>query len=762
MLAQGKAGGPVTLHIPDIPEDADNLTAAMAYTDAGLYVLPVDLNVGDGKNPGSVVGDGWPAKSSQDPKQITAWFAGTDYGIALHAGRSGAVILDVDEPDNVPDEVALVMESGGPYQSTRDNQPGRGHYLLANTTGRRIGNSLGKLARDKKWGEVRGANGVIIVAPSKHPSGGCYRWQRTGPLPAMPDYLDEALPDSTTPEDTASDEQVEAFLDAHTTGTRTEALAGLVNTLEGKLARGASCHMSTLGVVTDAMAEAAAGLYPARAAKEQLAAVYKATATTGTSTGRKLTDKDAHHEFAGIVAWAVGQATPEKAAQAQARVEQKLATAVTVVDDISGDTPAPATDRQWLDWILAAEGTFWQSRDSLTQVLNAAHARMSSPWAVLGHCAARALTWARPKTVLPPLIGGPGSLNSFFVVTAASGGGKSAAAGVARDLIDQYFEQRTLGSGEGFLDAFTRPKDDETGEPAGYYEAILFQADESDTISALSARSGSTLLATLRTAWVADTIGFGYRGRTREKLDAHTYRACLVVSMQNARAGWLIDDAGGGTPQRFMWFPATDPRVSRTNWTGNPLPRLNLPHWQQFQYPKILTVPDAARDAVHEAHERRQRGEGDALDGHALFCRLKFAYALTVLDGRTDMTDEDWELSGIAAEISARTREWVRHSIARAESEANVRIGRARGEQQTVAEESKDELLARRNAQVRGWLVKKLAAGPATTRELTLAAPSSSRRYLPGVLAVLKADGVIVDEDVKASRGPAGSRWSLL
>ena len=123
------------------------------------------------------------------------------HGIALHAGRSGAVILDVDDYESIPDEVLAAIETTGcPYQSTRADQPGRGHYLLANDTGRRIGNGLGKLASNKKWGEIRGANGVIIVAPSIHPAGGRYHWQRTGVLPGIPDYIAEALPDSTTPE----------------------------------------------------------------------------------------------------------------------------------------------------------------------------------------------------------------------------------------------------------------------------------------------------------------------------------------------------------------------------------------------------------------------------------------------------------------------------------------------------------------------------------------------------------------------------------
>lgn len=332
----------VPLHIPDGINEADTLAAALAYADAGWFTLPVDRKVGSGKHPGSVVGDNWPALSSRDPKVITGWFAGTDYGIALHCGRSGAVVFDVDDYDNVPDDVWAATETTEcPYQSTRTDQPGRGHYLFANTTGRRIGNGLGELATTPKWGEVRGANGVVIAAPSVHPAGGCYHWERTGDLPPIPDYLADALPDSTAPEGTASDGEVEKFLASHTEGTRPEALVGLTNALKAKLAGGHSCHMSTLGVLTDAMAEAAAGLYPARDARDALRPVYVCTATTGTSTGRVLTVAEANSSYAGIVAWAVGQATPAKAEQARDRIADKYPDNVTVLtaDELAGAEP---------------------------------------------------------------------------------------------------------------------------------------------------------------------------------------------------------------------------------------------------------------------------------------------------------------------------------------------------------------------------------------------------------------------------------------
>lgn len=159
----------VTLSIPVLADGVDVLTAALAYAACGWYVLPVKRKT---KHPGSVVGDHWQDKSSRDPQQIAAWFAGTDYGIALHCGRSGAVVLDVDRPEQIPADWWLYLGTA-PFQSTRPDTPRRGHYVFAMPPGRSIGCPV------FSWGEVRGRNGVIIAEPTVHSGGGQYRWVRT-------------------------------------------------------------------------------------------------------------------------------------------------------------------------------------------------------------------------------------------------------------------------------------------------------------------------------------------------------------------------------------------------------------------------------------------------------------------------------------------------------------------------------------------------------------------------------------------------------
>ncbi len=240
-----ETNGSGTPCIPELPPGVDNLTAALAYAAAGLYVLPVRRGT---KDPGSVVGKHWQDKSSRDPKVIAAWFAGTDHDIAIHCGRSGLVMLDVDKPDLVPDGWWQHLDTA-PYQSSRPDVRRRGHYPFAMPPGRTIGNPA------HPWGEVRGCNGVIIAEPSFHKDGGHYKWERAGPVPALHDDIAEKLPDASPAEDAATDAQVAAFLTEHTRSTNPGVMRPLVTALRNNFANGKSRHLSTVSALTGALKE---------------------------------------------------------------------------------------------------------------------------------------------------------------------------------------------------------------------------------------------------------------------------------------------------------------------------------------------------------------------------------------------------------------------------------------------------------------------------------------------------------------------------
>ena len=219
MVAEQHAESPA-LSIPDV-SGLDALGAALAYAAAGFYVLPTDpANI---KHPGSVVGTSWPTRSSRSAAHIHAWWdaavgGNPDYGIALHLGRSNVVALDVDKPENLPAWLEKeLLDSRSALQTTRvaplliqepdalsmPTRHPKGHRLFSMPPGVVIGNSVKDLQNGHgPWGEVRGHNGVIIVAPTKHPADdGLYTWVRTGPLKELPPSIAGVL--ATAPENRA-------------------------------------------------------------------------------------------------------------------------------------------------------------------------------------------------------------------------------------------------------------------------------------------------------------------------------------------------------------------------------------------------------------------------------------------------------------------------------------------------------------------------------------------------------------------------------
>jgi hypothetical protein len=349
--------------------------------------------------------------------------------------------------------------------------------------------------------------------------------------------------------------------------------------------------------------------------------------------------------------------------------------------------------------------------------------------------AARALVGVRPHVTLPPLIGGRGSLNWFVALVALSSGGKGAAGQCAEGLVPLELELiRGAGSGEGILKAFTRAASEDN--PSGTHEALMFNVAEGDTLNALNGRSASTTLTVLRQGFSGETLGFSYATAGKDKhLPAHTYRMTLAMGIQPLRSGWLIDDAAGGTPQRFMWFPAEDARISMDKvWPSGPLA---LPRPGEWLYPREIQVPAEAEYTIRSERVKAMQGDREALDGHALFCREKFAYALAVLDGRVEMTLEDWELSGVAADVSIHTRQLMIDAVLEAAQLDAMERGTLRGIEMESAEVAKLEQQIKRGQKVLNWLLHKLDSAPEGWMgqgELMERCTSSNRKTLSQIL----------------------------
>lgn len=425
---------------------------------------------------------------------------------------------------------------------------------------------------------------------------------------------------------------------------------------------------------------------------------------------------------------------------------------------VADEAPAASTG-PGIPLVDELEGDFWSSRESLGIIYMAALSRMCSPWAVLACCTARVLALVRPNATLPPLVGGRGSLNWFGAVASSSGGGKSGSVSVARDLIKEPVYQRNLGSGEGMVTAYRTKQSDDT--PDGQRESIMFIADELDNVTALGARSGSTLLPTLRSAFSGETLGFSSAGRGKDlHLNAHTYRLTLVCGVQPGRAAALLNDDAGGTPQRFMWFPSTDTRVTKVRareygWTRF---GLTIPQSSEWRYPREIILPTVAEEYILDSRVNAMRGQTDSLDGHAVFAREKMAYALALLDGRVQMSLEDWELSGIVANVSAATRDWIATEMVATQRRDAERVGSVRGYEFGASEDAKLQRMQDNTDRIANWCRRKLADtnGSGILRsDLKKLASGRDSGHIDGVMKLLIEDGEATE--TKTERG--GTLW---
>ena len=228
---------------------------------------------------------------------------------------------------------------------------------------------------------------------------------------------------------------------------------------------------------------------------------------------------------------------------------------------------------------------------------------------------------------------------------------------------------------------------------------------------------------------MGEPLGYSYADPAKRlPVPAHGYRLCLVAGIQPARAAGILDDTDGGTPQRLVWLPATDPDAPEV---APPAP--DPLGWRPPTWPApdratgrvVLPVCDTARAVVDAARLARIRGDGDALDGHALLCRLKVGTALALLRRST--------------------------------AEQNRSRGEAEGERAVVVAEKVEDAAVRRVARL---LARKLGEAPDGMRgaELRQRLPGRDRVHFDAAVDRLLGAWQVVREDVDG-QGTAGVHY---
>lgn len=407
---------------------------------------------------------------------------------------------------------------------------------------------------------------------------------------------------------------------------------------------------------------------------------------------------------------------------------------------------------------------FWKTRPVLEHLHAYARARRVGPWAVLGATLARVVAATPARVQIPPTIGGYASLNIFVGLVGNSGDGKDIAQKVAREALTidgEAFVSNPLGSGEGLSHMFMRPgkpsREDKYPDPVQYNHAALVTVGEIDSMGAIAQRQSSTVASQLRQAAMGEQLGFFYVDATKRMIvPEHAYRLCMIMGIQPARSAVLLNDADGGTPQRVVWLPAGDPEAPDVP-PAEPDPMVWIaPMWADGTRGTsagvecfVPDLPDVAVQAIQAARLSRLRGEGEALDGHAILTRTKVACALAILEGRHQVSDADWDLAGTVMAVSDAQRARCLRALSQKGIEANAAQAVAEAERSLIVE---DRISREKLPKVSQTIKRRLFKFPdgLPRGKLRSAVVSTDRGFFDTALeSLLTAGDVVLGDDDK-------------
>lgn len=311
--------------------------------------------------------------------------------------------------------------------------------------------------------------------------------------------------------------------------------------------------------------------------------------------------------------------------------------------------------------MINAEKFFLESgSDQLARIYQWARARYAAPWAVFFAVLLRVAASVGPHVQLPGVIGGRASLNLLCAFVSPSGGGKGISDKVGRLAWPTKILELPMGSGEGIDETFTvRGKESEDNERV---TNAIFNCPEIDVLTGLESRQGSTILGKLKAFAMGEQLGSTNASKANSRnVPAHSYRGCVSVGAQPGHTGVIFNDTTGGTPQRFLWALTIDPSMPATP-TPDPEPLdTTIPQWEPSAegVVEIVYGHEQITETIIAAHLARQRGEADALDGHAMLTRCKVAAVLAIMHGRSVVSEWDWQRSGDVMAVSNSTRDWI-------------------------------------------------------------------------------------------------------
>lgn len=334
---------------------------------------------------------------------------------------------------------------------------------------------------------------------------------------------------------------------------------------------------------------------------------------------------------------------------------------------------------------------FWGSREIFKAVRQQARADGTSPDAVLAAVIAR--TSAMMSHELKFDSGKLGQMNLFANIVAPSGIGKTEAMRSAQRLIlpptyltdlhgevdaERFRDGWALGSGEGMVEVFMGMIEKDTGEVYTFgkskgepktksikaqvrHNAFLFLDEGEALVKMMKERKGATVGQAIRTMWTGMSTGAANAQETTTRFVADgSYALGLLIGWQPGPAQALLSDVGGGTPQRFIWMSGLDPEMPEDP-ENRPDP-MRVPLCDGHGHPVTGTIefPREIKKAIRlRLVDKHRTGQGEEtpdpyveMYSHEPLMRCKLASWVCVMDGRMEVSPDDWRLAGMIWQTS--------------------------------------------------------------------------------------------------------------
>lgn len=360
----------------------------------------------------------------------------------------------------------------------------------------------------------------------------------------------------------------------------------------------------------------------------------------------------------------------------------------------------------------------WAKTPRLKHIAQAADSMGRNRLALLAVTLTRILAEADPTVCLPGVedgaVGNRAALNLGVALVGSSGQGKSAFSRNSELLLGR--SQRAIegnpSTGQGLIQSYLEWKGDPPRNELIDDPRRIFIVDEIDKLGALGQDTGSTLLGEIRTMLTGGSTGSSNATKERQRmLHAGTYNFQLVVGVQPARAGALLDSRDAGTPQRFIWVPVTDPRTAlhpddRPSWPGsldwNDAFLLGFELGDPvIQYPNWLVRE--LKDYDYKVSLEGSHGGELSKFGHQNLLRLKVATGIAFLHESPIIEDLHVEIADLILASSRRTQLECERAVAET---AFLRKKAAQHSDERVREEVGKERLIKLVKNARGALLR--------------------------------------------------------